>query len=172
MYLNNETRTVTIVTPADGPSLPTAPAGKWIWTSVRSSRSTPSSAVKEYCDGQTESRFEELLTSFGCSVSLGAARKMARKKREKRSGETQENVRTLFDQVSLSFISLPHFFALFAKSELNAWKRLRKHNYFLSDEDLTLGSCRPQMTFFQGLLQYFQRTIAQYLRTRFSQNHI
>ena len=31
--LNRETRTVVMVTPADGPSLPTAPAGKWIWTS-------------------------------------------------------------------------------------------------------------------------------------------
>ena len=29
-YLNSETSTVTMVTPAEGPSLPTAPAGKWI----------------------------------------------------------------------------------------------------------------------------------------------
>lgn len=53
-YLNSETSTVTIVTPADGPSLPTAPAGKWIWTSVRSSRSTPSSDVRQYYGGRTD----------------------------------------------------------------------------------------------------------------------
>ena len=31
--LKRETSTVVMVTPADGPSLPTAPAGKWMWTS-------------------------------------------------------------------------------------------------------------------------------------------
>ena len=55
-YLNSETSTVTIVTPADGPSLPTAPAGKWIWTSVRSRRSTPSSDVRQYYGGRTDSQ--------------------------------------------------------------------------------------------------------------------
>ena len=32
--LKREARTATMVIPADGPSLPTAPAGKWMWTSV------------------------------------------------------------------------------------------------------------------------------------------
>lgn len=31
--LNNDTNTVAMVTPADGPSFPTAPAGKWMWIS-------------------------------------------------------------------------------------------------------------------------------------------
>lgn len=97
MYLNNETKTVTIVTPADGPSLPTAPAGKWIWTSVRSSRSTPSSAVKEYCDGQTERRYGEQLASSRRLARWGAAQKMAQEKqiREKRGVERRENVCSL-----------------------------------------------------------------------------
>lgn len=39
--LNSEARQVTMVTPADGPSLVTAPAGKWRWMSVPSSGSGP-----------------------------------------------------------------------------------------------------------------------------------
>ena len=34
--LKRDARTVTMVTPAEGPSLPTAPAGKWTWMSVLS----------------------------------------------------------------------------------------------------------------------------------------
>ena len=34
--LKSEARTVTIVIPAEGPSLPTAPAGKWMWMSMAS----------------------------------------------------------------------------------------------------------------------------------------
>ena len=45
---------VAIVTPADGPSFGTAPAGTWMWTSclVNHSGSTPSSSV---CDRTHES---------------------------------------------------------------------------------------------------------------------
>ena len=39
MSEKSEMRTVMTVTPADGPSLPTAPAGKWMWMSVSSSSS-------------------------------------------------------------------------------------------------------------------------------------
>ena len=61
IYLKSDTRTVTMVTPADGPSLPTAPAGKWICTSVRSSRSTPSSDVRQYCSDR-EKRIKHSVT--------------------------------------------------------------------------------------------------------------
>ena len=37
--VNRDTRTDTMVTPADGPSFMTAPAGKWMWMSVFSNRS-------------------------------------------------------------------------------------------------------------------------------------
>ena len=57
-YLNSDTSTATIVTPAEGPSFPTAPAGKWIWTSVRSKRSSLSSDVRQYCIQDTEKQTE------------------------------------------------------------------------------------------------------------------
>lgn len=46
--LNSEARQVTMVTPADGPSLVTAPAGKCRWMSVLSRRSKlPEATEKE-----------------------------------------------------------------------------------------------------------------------------
>lgn len=44
--LNNEARQVTMVTPAEGPSLVTAPAGKWRWMSVPSNGSGPPTTVQ------------------------------------------------------------------------------------------------------------------------------
>lgn len=46
LWLKRETNAVTKVTPAEGPSLGTAPAGKCIWTSLASSRFTSSPADK------------------------------------------------------------------------------------------------------------------------------
>ena len=65
-----------MVTPAEGPSLPTAPAGKWIWTSVRSRRSIPSSDVRKYYitvkkrDKQAVSQFLVLVNSMGTGGKL------------------------------------------------------------------------------------------------------
>ena len=65
-----------MVTPAEGPSLPTAPAGKWIWTSVRSRRSIPSSDVRKYYitvkkrDKQAVSQFLVLVNSMGTDDKL------------------------------------------------------------------------------------------------------
>lgn len=65
-----------MVTPAEGPSLPTAPAGKWIWTSVRSRRSIPSSDVRKYYitvkkrDKQAVSQFLVLVNSMGTDRKL------------------------------------------------------------------------------------------------------
>lgn len=39
--LNKDTKTVAMVTPADGPSLPTAPAGKWMCISFPANRLLP-----------------------------------------------------------------------------------------------------------------------------------
>ena len=52
--LKREASTVTMVTPADGPSLPTAPAGKWMWMSVASRLPQE----MPYCD-EGEKREEE-----------------------------------------------------------------------------------------------------------------
>lgn len=49
--LNREARHVTMVTPAEGPSLVTAPAGKWRWMSVPSNGSrAPTTVPTNYLD--------------------------------------------------------------------------------------------------------------------------
>ena len=99
--------------------------------------------------------FEKPLASSRCSVSWGATqKKMAQEKKggEARREKARGNVRTLFDQAPLSLLFRSLVSSLYAPSN---WMPGRGRGaiiiIFLSDEDLTLGSSRPHMTFFQGL---------------------
>ena len=58
--LNSEARQVTMVTPAEGPSLVTAPAGKWRWMSVPSSGSGLPTTVQTHANAECKRRFTSL----------------------------------------------------------------------------------------------------------------
>src|SRR5579884_4243050 len=66
-----EARAVAIVTPADGPSLGTAPAGTWMWTScvVNQLSSTPSSPACERTH-ESAARADSCITSPSCPVTV------------------------------------------------------------------------------------------------------
>lgn len=49
--LNSEAKQVTMVTPAEGPSLVTAPAGKWRWMSVPSKGSGAPTTAQTHTHG-------------------------------------------------------------------------------------------------------------------------
>lgn len=74
--LNSEARQVTMVTPAEGPSLVTAPAGKWRWMSVPSKGSGPPTTVQTHTDAQLKTamflHFSEPTSSmYTCELTVG-----------------------------------------------------------------------------------------------------
>lgn len=82
--LNSEARQVTMVTPADGPSLVTAPAGKWRWMSVPSrgsglpdtvwgngsSQSAP--RIRNHCHSEPEAELKQLSLSYFAATPMYA----------------------------------------------------------------------------------------------------